>query len=268
MPTPPKFGDVGFTFSPGGDSLLVVYWTDTTVENLVLVDRLTGERTPLGVIGAYPSWVAGRQDILFTAFGSSARLHPGDWTVQSLGIPGLSPHATWHPTAPIIAVVSNNGVNTNPPDLWLTDSIGGSLRRIPLAGPPRDQTAAPSWAPDGKRLVASVVGRLIVLDTSAVDTASITPPSQYADFPAWAPGGAWIAYHAHASNASEYFTDVFLVRPDGTSRHRLISGALYPKWSPDGSRIAFIRTGDDGESAVWSVDTLGHDLEQVTFPPH
>jgi hypothetical protein len=265
-PVPSEVGDLGLAYSPGGDSLLVVFATESTASELVVVDRASGTRTFLGVNGAFPSWVAGRQDILITMGGSSARLRLSGPSVEVLPVPGLSPFATWHPTAPLIAITTNHGVNTNPPDLWLTDSSGGQQRRIPLAGPPRNQVDAASWSPDGNHVVASVLGRLMVFDTAVTDTAYITPESARAYHPAWSPAGGWIAYHGVAS-ATRTGGNVYLVHPDGTGRHLLYTNGRYPKWSPDGARVGFIRSVN-GLFAVWSVDTLGHDLQQESFPPN
>lgn len=253
--TPP--GDRDFAYSPGGDSLLVTYGTDSTFEELVLVDLTTGARTHLGFYGARVSWRAGRSRILLSVGMGSALYALGDPLPQALPFPGVSPFATWHPTAPLIAVTSNNAVNTNPPDVWLSDSVGGSFHRVPLGVPPHNETDVGSWSPDGTRLVASEVGRLVVFDTLATQVAYITPEGVDAYFPEWSPNGAWITFHAGSS--------VYLVRPDGTERHKLYAGGFYPRWRPDGSRIGFIGIRD-GVFAVWSVDTLGKDLRQETFP--
>ena len=55
----------------------------------------------------------------------------------------------------------------------------------------------------------------------------------------WAPDGEWLAFTTDAS--------LYLVRPDGTGLRRMVSGgfATAPavQWSPDGSRIAYLRMG-------------------------
>jgi Tol biopolymer transport system component len=55
----------------------------------------------------------------------------------------------------------------------------------------------------------------------------------------WAPDGEWLAFATDDS--------LYLVRPDGTGLRRVVSGtfaaAAGVQWSPDGSRIAYLRTG-------------------------
>jgi Tol biopolymer transport system component len=55
----------------------------------------------------------------------------------------------------------------------------------------------------------------------------------------WSPNGEWLAFTTDNS--------VYLVRPDGTGLRRIISGdfasAPAVQWSPDGSRLAYLRTG-------------------------
>ena len=56
----------------------------------------------------------------------------------------------------------------------------------------------------------------------------------------WAPDGEWLAFATDDS--------LYLVRPDGTGLRRVVSGNFAAvagvQWSPDGSRIAYLRTGD------------------------
>jgi dipeptidyl aminopeptidase/acylaminoacyl peptidase len=107
----------------------------------------------------------------------------------------------------------------------------------------------PALSPDGTRIayfdgmydhshnlwVANADGtkRRVLLDDELSDADHIRALT-------WAPGGEWLAFTTDAS--------LYLVRPDGTGLRRVVSGGFVTapavQWSPDGSRIAYLRMGD------------------------
>ena len=60
---------------------------------------------------------------------------------------------------------------------------------------------------------------------------------------------------------------IFLVRPDGSGRHRVGGGSggsqIHPDWSPDGRRLAFASLDANDDSAIWIVNADGSGAEQV-----
>lgn len=169
----------------------------------------------------------------------------------------------WSPDGRYIALSSNGGDNHSPPDLWLVSIDSAGLpHRVPLGGPPRSEMWEKDWAPSSDRLVVSVAGspqRLFVADTSGRDTAYISAPNVDARTPAWRPQGDWIAYMRGA------YDGVWLIRPDGSGDHLVVTNGAYPAWSPDGDRIAFSRPSGSSV-AIWAVKVDGSSLEQLTFP--
>lgn len=54
---------------------------------------------------------------------------------------------------------------------------------------------------------------------------------------------------------------IFLVRENGTVHHQLVpdleGSEFHPAWSPDGSRIAFMRIAPEDRHEIWVVNADG-----------
>jgi TolB protein len=117
----------------------------------------------------------------------------------------------------------------------------------------------PAWSPDGKRIAfdSGYGGSLWLMDADGnnkgrLDTGE--PPCAAASEPAWSPDGQWLAFvrstckaQALAGGSHEHWSDIWLIRPDGSDLRRLTHAdrrawAVHsPAWSPDGKRIVFTR---------------------------
>lgn len=93
--------------------------------------------------------------------------------------------------------------------------------------------------------------------SSATASATPTPPIAVND------GDPWIAYQWIAPAGD----GIFLVRPDGTGNHQLVAdmtgSEIHPDWSPDGSRLAFVRQTLEGKTELWVVGADGSDPERL-----
>jgi dipeptidyl aminopeptidase/acylaminoacyl peptidase len=119
--------------------------------------------------------------------------------------------------------------------VFVVDADGGNVHQIAPAG------GAPSWSPDGTR---------IVLQIDRYE--EVTPIFEY-----------------------RFFSDIYTIRPDGSDLRRLTTDeiSLSPAWSVDG-RIWFTRIPRvDGNQATepppqyWVMDADGSHPEQVSGPP-
>jgi Tol biopolymer transport system component len=72
----------------------------------------------------------------------------------------------------------------------------------------------------------------------------------------WSPSGSRLVFPAKVGNAPRIFT----VRADGSGLRKVTDGAA-PAWSPDGSRIAFVREGE-----LFTMAADGTDVQQVRGP--
>lgn len=118
--------------------------------------------------------------------------------------------------------------------VFVVDADGGNVHQIAPAG------GAPSWSPDGTRIVLQI------------DRYEEVTKFEY-----------------------RFFSDIYTIRPDGTDLRRLTTDeiSLNPTWSVDG-RIWFIRTPRvDGNQQTertyqyWVMDADGSHPEQLSGPP-
>jgi Tol biopolymer transport system component len=123
-------------------------------------------------------------------------------------------------------------------------AIAAGCGQAAQATPPA--TSAPSVGPTG---------------TMPPAAASATPgPTQ--DFTV-RDGETWIAFQWMAGAGD----GIFLVRPDGTGRHRIAANAarsqIHPDWSPDGKQLAFVAETAADRTEVWVVNADGGDARRV-----
>ena len=153
-----------------------------------------------------------------------------------------------------------------PPDgvwaLFAVPASGGAPRELATQA-----SAIGAWSPDGTRIAfvrhspeepfrpaLYVVGR----DGAGLRRVSTTPPA--ASAVSWSPNGAQVAFTSaelvafSARFGPGYDYEIAVVNADGSGERKLTrtSSAIFngePRWSPDGSRIAF-QTSRDGEGRI------------------
>jgi TolB protein len=144
--------------------------------------------------------------------------------------------------------------------VWLMNVDGSDLRQL-THGVKVDTN--PSWSPDGTTIAFSrdrLLGGLPsiwLMDADGTNQHELRTASaacEQSTEPDWSPEGHWIAFTRDCNTlgpaddpmAERYWSDVFVVRPDGTDLRRLTNAALpragtngSPAWSSDGKRIVF-----------------------------
>ena len=157
--------------------------------------------------------------------------------------------------------------------LFLLDVSSGQVRRV-TADDAWNLDA--SWSPDGQRIVYQSTrdGRsdVYVMDLSSGDVHRISDGRGFNGYPSWSPDGRWIAYESSRDGIEAkpdppgYYREIYLVREDGSDRHRLLATHAVqsgPAWSPLGDRIAFA-SDMAGAFDLYTAGSNGGDLHQLT----
>jgi Tol biopolymer transport system component len=130
--------------------------------------------------------------------------------------------------------------------LYLVALDGTGERRLVSSG----YGARPSWSPDSRRIAfRDADGSLAVIE---VDSGVISHIAPAGGAFAWSPDGDSIAYVGGASGSP----DVYLADPQGGGTRLLAGGPgnqLEPKWSPDGTKIAFLTSEVPGAPTRFGV---------------
>jgi TolB protein len=165
-----------------------------------------------------------------------------------------------------------------PMDLFAVSVDGADLQKL---DPPGTTTGlvgggiAASWSPDGRK-VAMVLSSgsfwdddaraVYVVDADGSHVKLITPRGDILSAQ-WSPDGRWIAF----DNSDAGPHDLFVIHPDGTGLAQITSSeedglfSFGPVWSPDSTKLLFVRGLDELDSTdLWTVNVDGTSLAQVT----
>ena len=167
----------------------------------------------------------------------------------------------WSPDGWSIAFTSNREGNY----LSLVTEVDGSGQsQLADTGP-----GAPVWSPFGARIAFSCcegyLGYVSVVDTGTGHTRQLaeTAGTDWGLDPVWSPDGTRVAFtlSVRSDNDERFVDEIFLIDADGTNVTQITHteggayGARSPVWSPDGTRIAFIRFRDlDPRPTVSNID--------------
>lgn len=234
----------------------------SVTESLYVVSLAGGPRHQLTTgVGIEPSVSPNGREVAYVGPERLAVMSPDGSNQRDLGIAsGEGP--SWSPDGKRLVYTAGNGSACIPPaqkcvvaEVWGVDADGTNNRKL------LGRAWLPAWSPSGRRVLfryftgpaeqgmpagplqlAAPDGRHVrTLFKGIADDGLHSPP-------AWSPNGAWIAFDR--PNKADLH-QVYLIRPDGSHRHRLTLGG-YPSWSPNGKLIAFERNG-----GVWVVPAAG-----------
>jgi dipeptidyl aminopeptidase/acylaminoacyl peptidase len=138
--------------------------------------------------------------------------------------------------------------------------------------------AAPSWAPDGRRIAftARVAANRWALQNLDLDSGAVTGVTQGPlDYdPAWSPLGDVIAFAGHFDlGGTVESSTLSIVPPDGLGTRPLLlledrsRFIRYPTWAPDAGRIAFSVQPGAADAEIYVVGADGSDPHRLLAHP-
>ena len=114
---------------------------------------------------------------------------------------------------------------------------------------------------------------IYVMNADGSDPTRLTDNPAGDTWPSWSPDGRRIAFHSSRDdpdpNDDEDVWDIYVMNADGSDLTRLTDNSAwdsYPRWSPDGQRIAFQSYGD-GNWDIYVMNSDGTGRTRLTDDP-
>jgi Tol biopolymer transport system component len=177
--------------------------------------------------------------------------------------PGSDMEPGWSPDGKQIVFVSKRDGNF---EIYLMNADGTGQTR--LTNSPEDDHY-PAWSPDGRKIAFSSYQDahqdLYLINADGTGLTRLTnSPDANERYPDWSPDGKTLLFSSFGGAES----GIFRMDADGSNVKLVMAGPLHsPKWSPDGTQIAF-----DGEPAgckfeIYIINADGSNLRQITDHP-
>jgi TolB protein len=245
-----------------------------------------------------PAWSADGHTIAYCADTSGSfeiwTMHQDGANKQQLThLNGFAVFPDFSPDGSRIAFSGTEGADEHGEIYTVDASNGGGLRGLTscAAFGPGCFNDTPAWSPDGTRIVfihaddfdveadRPVNQQVWVMNANGTNQHALTSDATVKDqVPDWSPDGSKIAYNANAAGGGQ----IWVMDSDGDNQHQLTGCAAADPtpcatgddfgtaWSPDGTKIAFLRdlrpTGTN-DRPVMVMDADGSHQHRLTTSP-
>jgi Tol biopolymer transport system component len=179
----------------------------------------------------------------------------------------------------IVFVSNRDNPATGRLDIYSMNTDGGDVQR--LTNEPFLGSEMPAWSGDGERIVFMRGTHIWTMNADGSEARQITEGIGLHQHPAWSSDGRYIAFCStrdatpeHPWNWEIYLLDVSTpvithVRADILRRLTFNTHTdEYPRWSPDGRKIAFVSdrdsTGTTRNDEIYVMNNDGSDQQRVT----
>jgi len=138
-----------------------------------------------------------------------------------------------------------------PPQLWIMQPDGTNERRfLENLG----YAVYFDWSPTGDEVAYTDGGALYVAEADGSDPRSLVAEGTVGEV-AWSPSGEWLAYTAYDPRLDQ--RELRLVSADGSQTRALLRAAVTGiDWSPDSTRLSYVRGAADGPEGGPKAATL------------
>jgi Tol biopolymer transport system component len=167
--------------------------------------------------------------------------------------------------------------NTNAlPQIWVMNANGSGQRQLTRGG----SAEQPQWSPNGDKILfqgfrGSSSTELWVINADGSGRVRLTNSPHHVDVAgaSWSPSGKVIAFARDSIDVPSDSGGIYVVKADGTGLKQLTPapnrGAVElrsPAWSPDGRKIAYVRSGNAVE--IWTMNSNGMNPRKLAGPDY